>query len=153
MHTPSHTHISQQTGGLLQKITSMHIHMQSHACNHTHMHTSEAKHTQSPSLTRIVTKHQVLPSTACRVTPSPNLTSDLDDNRLSSPSLLVGKHCILQKPADTQNGVCVFVLMYAHFNVCALSCLNICCCCCFWFVLYPAFLFNPHVPRFITSAL
>lgn len=119
MHTPSHTHISQQTGGLLQKITSMHIHMQSHACNHTHMHTSEAKHTQSPGLTRRVTKHQVLPSTACRVTPSPNLTSDLDDNRLSSPSLLVGKHCILQKPADTQNGVCVFVLMYAHFNVCA----------------------------------
>lgn len=44
MHTPSHTHISQQTGGLLQKITSMHIHIQSHACNHTHMHTSEAKH-------------------------------------------------------------------------------------------------------------
>lgn len=129
-----------------------HEHARSEALTHTHPHTnthtnssSQAKHTQSSDQSWGVTKHHVLPSAACRLTPPPHLTSDRDDNRLSSPSLLLGKHSVLQKLADRQNGVpklCVCVclcVVYVHFyvsvHVCSVLFKHLVC---FWFVLYPA---------------
>lgn len=98
-----------------QKITKRNTHARMHTHAHTHTLLKPSQTHSVFTQTWGVTKHHILPSAACSLTPPPHVTSDLDDNRLSSPSLLQGKHSILQKLADRQNGACV---LCPHFNVC-----------------------------------
>lgn len=86
----THTH--------LETHKNMHARTQ-HTCAHTHSRRAKAN-TLSPP-----TRREEWQSTTFfhqQPTDPPQVTSDLDDNKLSSPSLLLGKH---RKLANTQNGV------------------------------------------------
>lgn len=129
------------------KFTNTHTQTDRHTRAHTHSRQAKANTLSLP------TRHEEWQSTTFfhqqpkdSLTPPPpplpQLTSDLDDNKLSSPSLLLGKH---RKLANTQNAVpilsvcaCVYLCVSVRPRLCPrfLSILSS-----FWFVLCPAFFF------------